>query len=351
MIRTKQLRAFTIIELMTVIVIIGILIAITVPAITSGWKLSAKAESMNRMKQISTWMTLYGSDNRDAILPSQFDYSNASNPGKVCSDFTDVRKHRGTWADILWTENNLYDKVMSSSAIRDPNADVDDPQPYRGRPYYRYKAPDGAVYDSADNYDSNPLRSVVPNTHNFPRPVGSNAPMPYGNGASEQGLAGFFAANDHFNQRLGNNYTYGQIKQPSISMYLVDSMAGETIGPEVGEHAWATSLSDIDGPEVPTDEEAYWDSFRDAYEFGQITSTGGGSGANAGTGRDESPGQVDFRYGDQCLMLFLDGHIESVGRWNSLETLETGNEDGQRIRVTGLTDKHSPICEDPDHNH
>ena len=50
-------------------------------------------------------------------------------------------------------------------------------------------------------------------------------------------------------------------------------------------------------------------------------------------------------------MLFLDGHMESVGRWNTLEGLETGDMDGKRIRVTGLTDKHSPICEDEDHDH
>ena len=356
MIRTKQLRGFTIIELLTVIAIIGILIAITVPAVTGAWKVSARAESMSRMKQISTWMTLYGNDNRDSILPSQFDYSDADNPGEVCSNpALGDTVNKGTWADILWAENDLYSKVMSAGGIvdpnADPNADPDDPEPFRARTYYRYKAPDGAVYDSNQNYDASPLRSAVRNSFNFPRPVGSDSPTPYGNGASEQGLAGFFAANDHFNQRIGENYSYGQIKQPSISMYLVDSMAGETIGPEVGAHPWAIPLSEKEPPIRPTDDEAYWDSFRDAYDFGQASSVGGGTGASAGAVNDQSPGQVDFRYGDQCLMLFLDGHMESVGRWSTLEGLETGDMDGKRIRVTGLTDKHSPICEDEDHDH
>ena len=354
MTRTKQLHGFTIIELLTVIAIIGILIAITVPVVTGAWKVSAQSESMSRMKQISTWMTLYGNDNRDAILPSQFDYAGADNPGEVCSNAAlGATVNKGTWADILWAENNLYSKVMSAGGIidpnADPNADPDNPSPYRARTYYRYKAPDGAVYDSNQDYDTSPLRSAVPNSFNFPRPVGSDSPTPYGNGASEQGLAGFFAANDHFNQRIGENYSYGQIKQPSDSMYLVDSIAGETIGPEVGAHPWATPLSEE--PTLPSNEDAYWDSFRDAYDFGQVTSVGGGTGASAGVVQDQSPGQVDFRYGNQCLMLFLDGHMESIGRWSTLEGLETGNMDGKRIRVTGLTSKHSPICEDDDHDH
>jgi hypothetical protein len=131
---------------------------------------------------------------------------------------------------------------------------------------------------------------------------------PYGAGAGEKGLPGYFAANNFFNAdatgtdgrdptRLlpGQNpggtppplYTHGQIRMPERSMYLVDSFAGEVIQP------WA-------------------DRYKPAIEVGQNDPTQG----------IDSEIQVDFRYSDLCLMLFLDGHSETQTRWTGIEELE-----------------------------
>ena len=76
-------------------------------------------------------------------------------------------------------------------------------------------------------------------------------------------------------------------------MYLVDSLAGETIE------------DDIDP----------WH-------------------ANIAVAESDSTCEVDFRYsGATALMLFLDGHTQSVGRWKHLEELWKV----RKIRVQELT--------------
>jgi hypothetical protein len=124
---------------------------------------------------------------------------------------------------------------------------------------------------------------------------------PFGAGAGEKGLPGYFAANNFFNaDAIGvcvrtpsrdlptaRWYTHGQIRVPERSMYLVDSFAGEVIQP------WA-------------------DRYKPAIEVGQNDPTQG----------IDSEIQVDFRYSDLCLMLFLDGHSETQTRWTGIEELE-----------------------------
>ncbi len=43
---------------------------------------------------------------------------------------------------------------------------------------------------------------------------------------------------------------------------------------------------------------------------------------------------VDFRYSDLCLMLFLDGHIETQPQWDVIEDLE--GDVGQSIKGRGI---------------
>jgi hypothetical protein len=113
---------------------------------------------------------------------------------------------------------------------------------------------------------------------------------------------------------LDPRWTHGQIKAPARSLYLVDSFAGETIG-------------------AAPDEENY----REATETAFIT----GSRRNF-----DSPQQVDFRYGEQCLMLMLDGSVRKESTWGVLENLQgaiadgpmdsSGLATGRGIRVTNL---------------
>ncbi len=46
----------------------------------------------------------------------------------------------------------------------------------------------------------------------------------------------------------------------------------------------------------------------------------------------DSTQQVDFRYNEYCLMLFLDGHVTPEAPWIDLDDLELN----RKIRVRGL---------------
>ena len=81
--RTKNRCGFTIVELLVVIGLIALLIGILLPALGAVISSGKMTKSMNNMRQVATWMTLYSGDNREFILPSQFDYSGNSYSGKV----------------------------------------------------------------------------------------------------------------------------------------------------------------------------------------------------------------------------------------------------------------------------
>jgi hypothetical protein len=142
------------------------------------------------------------------------------------------------------------------------------------------------------------LRAAAPNSRDFDG--GDGVPKPFGCGAQESGLQGYFAANNYFNTDplpfpCGGGpfntgwYGNGQIRKPERSMYLVDSLAGETIEP-------------IDAP-YNTDVAAVPPTL-----------------------------EVDFRYSGACLMMFLDGHSAPQTAWANLTNLETS----RHIRVRDL---------------
>jgi hypothetical protein len=240
-------------------------------------------------------MALYSMENREHILPSQFDYtaSAATYPVKVRSALAlGSLRYKGTWADILWTLNpNLV------------GITVDD--------RFQYDSPDLTIFDEDPNFD-NPLRAAAPNSRDFLVAAGTpgNGPKPFGTGAAEGALPGYFSANNFFNAdpaappypdpqggppiatpSIGRWYVTGQIKNPSRSMYLVDSLAGETIEP-------------LDGP------------FNNDHLL------------------NPRPIEVDFRYSGACLMLFLDGHTSQQTPWVDLADLQARN-----IKVAGLDRK------------
>ena len=176
---------------------------------------------------------------------------------------------------------------------------------------YRFDSPDQALYDRLGGDLENPFRSAALNKRNAPTPGGTGPapsggsdPTPFGSGAQEIGQPGYFAANNFFNadqdiDPQAKFYTTGQIKAPERSMYLVDSVAGETIEDE--ECPFLNG--DCDGDDFPDLE-------------------------------------VDFRYSGVCLMLFLDGHVEPVGQWQEICELE--GLDGRSIRIRSLTSNVSP---------
>ena len=312
--RRRAPLAFSITELLVVIAIIAVLLALLLPALAGVRASGRMTSSMANLRQIGTWMQLYSTDNREFIVPSQFDYSsfagnNSLYSGKVRSALNpplisdDCRRFCGTWTDILWT----YFDLAAENAMVVGNDD------------YRYDSPDVLLYESLGSYDyPNPFRSAAANSHNalegaggVPDIGGANVgiALPFGTGANEKGRPGYFAANNFFRQTddPGSWWTTGQIRMPERSMYLVDSFYGEVIDP------------------VP-----------EAYD------------ADPAPPHVDTTLQVDFRYGgNACLMLFLDGHDEPVDRWGGVADTADGIDlvlwCGRNVRVTDL-DKRVSAC-------
>ncbi len=301
-----QRSGFTLVEVIVVIAIITLLIALLLPALGIAKANSQWAASQNNMRQIAALMQGYTTDNRDRILPSEFD-NRVPVPPPVLPFFAGpMRKlaptapplgpsRVGTWADILWTTGGMGSFVMTD---QDGN-----PLPYN----YQYDSPDRLVYEVHSGYSKNILRSTVPMKKPFA--AGIDPPVdeatPWGIGASslERDHPGYFAANNFFSAspwigtgglglaepgQLPRYYPSSQIRNPASAVYLVDSRAGEVINPLA----------------VP------WQ----------------------GTPTPVAPGEavidlceVDFRYpGDSCLFLCLDGHVQTEVRWNTIEELQGG---------------------------
>ncbi len=308
--RNNRIKAFTLVEILVVLGVIALLIGLIFPALLRVGRVAKKTESMSRMRQISMWMGEYSSDNGDIILPSQFDYSDSTltpYPGKVRSIPSSAGglilsvepEHQGTWTDILWTINNLSNLV---AALPSAEAELGFS--------FRYDSPTRELYDFLDNDLANPLRAAASNSK---QALEGGTLTPFGNGADALNIPGFFAANDFFNARpdapplpgdtvtpdLGYWLTNGQIRVPDRSMYLVDSFYGEIIEP-------------------------------DADAYGILVNSGSGDGPTKSALDPDDIGEVDFRYSGTCLMLFLDGHIENVGPWPSLDFLQNS----LRINIT-----------------
>jgi hypothetical protein len=191
--------------------------------------------------------------------------------------------HKGTWSDILWAENEI-------GVFPDENNPA--------APDYRFDSPDRLLYDKVDVILLDVLRSAANNSRRSPDSMPADLPKPFGNGGDNTGEPGYFAANNFFNTdaesaTFNGWFTNGQMKFPDLSMYLVDSVAGETIEDE--EPPFDNAPSDPSSPTL----------------------------------------EVDFRYpGDTCLMLFLDGHIDPQGEWDDLIQLQAAP---RSVRVQSLT--------------
>lgn len=272
-------RGFTLPEVLVVIGVIALLIAVLLPALAGGKKNAQMMASQNNLNQIGKWMTLYSGENRDAVVPSQFDYTATAATGypvKVRSDNAlGALQYQGTWTDILWAENGLGKANIVA------NADAANPA------QYMYDSPDKGVYDADDDF-RNPFRSTVSNSRDFPG--GDGIAFPFGAGATESGNPGYFAMNNFFKTGPASGpqkfWTNGQIKSPSRSLAIVDSVAGETIEPVAA-----------------------------AFDNPAATSP--------------NPCQIDFRYNGACLILFLDGHSGPEAPWLTFSELR----DTRKVKI------------------
>lgn len=296
---SKASRAFTLVELIAVIAIISLLIALLLPALRIARLNSQWAASQNNMRQVGTLMQGYTSDNRDTVLPSQFDhrppllYKGAMRaPTKLTPDSPAFVSPPiglplvGTWADILHSTANLGTFMMP---LLDGNGDTvldGNGEPMPGTYNYRHDSPDRVVYREYGGFEKNILRSSIPmdHPHNWQDPATEATPWGTGAGAREVDHPGYFAANNFFTARpptgqLARYWPSSQIRFPSASIYLIDSRAGETIDP-------------LPDP---------W------------------------MGSDRTLCQVDFRNpGGSCIILCLDGHVQTEVRWDKIEDLQGG---------------------------
>ena len=285
-------RGFTIIELLVTLGVIGILVAILLPALGIVRGNAGLANSTSNMRQTYTLMQNYSTANRDTIVPSLFDRTNALVKGKVRSLASPPRgqQYMGTWADILWTDAGFG-----------PVVGDDTPGAYD----YRVDNPDGTLYEKVPGFERGPFRSALPLRRQFTDKISLDADIDsnkFGSRATFLSEPGLFAANNFFDGRpaakrvLTNHpydaraelsgssetlFTNAQIVRPESSAYLIDSVVCETIDP--------VETNDID----PLD------------------------------GTDPQESQVDFRYpGDSCAILLLDGHARNEQRWEDLTDLE-----------------------------
>lgn len=293
-------RGFTVVELLIVLAIILLLLGILLPALGGAFGVARSAAASERLRQIATWMTSYSQDNKDLVLPARFRH-----PADLMQE-REIRRRipglsyqegpagQGTWADVIWVREGLASKVVGPV----------DTVP--GGEAYQYEAPDRFFYEELATSldvgdDDNPLRSNVANSQNAVVGVSDQVATPWGDGAQEGGLPGYFAANGFFDVVAWQNdadaaagsrsghWSNGQIRRPASALYLVDSFYGEIIA----------------------DEPFAWD---------------------ATTGSPSDPIQVDFRYGRTCLMLFLDGRVDAQTEWIDLVDLEESPNRGVQVR-------------------
>ncbi len=267
-------RGFSLVEILVTVGLVLVLLGILLPALKAVRSSGRQLSATNNLRQIAAFMTAYANANRDMVVPSEFDYQGTPYPGKARSaEAIELgERFRGTWADILWVDNG-FPAIPPMKAIVGHD--------------YQTMAPDNAVYENQPNFDQSPFRSPALNSRDYRE--GDGEPLPRGTGADAIGLPGYFAANQYFQMVpepdpfgggdviYPRGVTYTQLRRPANSLYLIDSVAGWTIEDE-----------DL----------MVWDP--EADEF-----------------------QIDFRYSDQCLILFLDGHVDTQNEWADLDDLET----------------------------
>ena len=106
----RRMRAgVTLVEVMVVVAVIAALVGILLPALGILRKNADMVASQSNLRTIGALMTTYSLDNRDHVLPSQFDYTAAAgktqvrtpSPANTTPNTGAVLK--GSWSDILWT--------------------------------------------------------------------------------------------------------------------------------------------------------------------------------------------------------------------------------------------------------
>lgn len=132
--------AFTLIELLVVIAIIAILAALLLPALSAAKEKARSIFCVSNLRQMAIAITLYADDNRDALIPAEYNVSKGA-------------KYEDGWPTILYNGKYLpapksatfFDVPTAKSVFRCPSGlpeaysfnptSRDDPEGSKARPY------------------------------------------------------------------------------------------------------------------------------------------------------------------------------------------------------------------------
>ncbi len=115
-------RAFTLIELLTVIAIIGILAAIIIPTVGSVRKSAKESQSLSNLRQIALAMNLYADEYRDLFPPGY--YYKAGDGERIWT--AELVPYIGLKAKIYSADQSLFVSPLAEIPVRDgsPNSGV-----------------------------------------------------------------------------------------------------------------------------------------------------------------------------------------------------------------------------------
>ena len=192
-IRLYRHRAFTLIEILVVVAIIGLLVAILLPSLRRAREQAKTTVCMTQIRQLMTAALMYTQEYQGSLPGS------GVNDAKILDQYTDPDSKRRrhdylSWVGTFWTGVKLDD--LTADGLTDAIAEQWDATPQKGRLWNYYKDDKLLKCPSADNF---------------------NGKFSY---STPENVAA--ARSDPTNERHGLPPVMGKVKQTSAAIQFVD---------------------------------------------------------------------------------------------------------------------------------